>query len=208
MPVYKPDLSRLSIVQLSDLTRKDKATVAKRLREVGLDPCGQDGKTTWYRPWEALPILYGGVAFDPQRERARLDAVRREKAELELAVIKREQMPLADHEKVLVTILGGVTQRMRAIPSRSAPVVRAAETDEHGEAVLRDDIERALGECAAVGEELGRRALELSSRITSGGSHWPSDDEADTESDGERVGGFGAPALPGEQRGAWTVEDE
>ena len=62
MPTQKADLSRLSITQLRELTGRHATTIRKRLK--GLKPLAKDGRTIWYAPREALPLLFGIGGLD------------------------------------------------------------------------------------------------------------------------------------------------
>lgn len=88
---HKPDLSALSITQLADLTGAAEKTVIKRLRAAGVDPIRENGRTLFFAPPVALPvILMAGNGLNPAAEKARKDRADADLKELELAKRKRE----------------------------------------------------------------------------------------------------------------------
>jgi hypothetical protein len=195
MPTHGPELRRLSISQLVEITGMSNRTVSQRLRSAGLEPAATDGKAIRYDPRLALPVLYDLGTMNPQVEKARYDKVRADLSEIDLAVRRGELMPLGDAEEAFTAGLSGVTQRMRAIPSRVAPVIRAAETDEEGEHLLRREIDGALAELAAVGDELARHA-EAASGSLSGARNGLAGDAATADLFGEPMGGRGETPIP------------
>lgn len=193
MPTHGPELGQLSISQIVTITGFDARTIALRLRRAGLEPKARDGRSVRYDPRLALPILYD-AGNSPQAERARLDRVRADLLESDLAVRRSELIPLADHEAAACALTSAVTQRMRAIPSRAAPLVRAAESDEEGETVLRREIDEALSELADVGEALDRGAEASPSGAAGDGDCAPAHAAA-ADLYGEPVGGRGEAPL-------------
>ena len=143
MPTYKPDLSKLSISQLSNLSGKSYTTVKRSL--AGLEPVARDGKTLYFVPPEALTKIYR-AAEESQRER--LDRARAEKQELENKVAQGEYGPI----EVLAWTLGDVASQIRAIltaiPKRLRqinPELKARELD-----LIRREISKTLNTIADV----------------------------------------------------------
>src|SRR5258705_1986186 len=81
------DLSKVSISDLSALTGCTRETCTKRLRESNITPSGKNGRSQFYDPKLALPIVLGMAddMLSPQRERAALDRAKREQLEGRLA---------------------------------------------------------------------------------------------------------------------------
>lgn len=204
MPTHKPDLSRLSISQLREVTGCSYKTIVKRLE--GLAPADEDGKTVWYLAKEALPRIYG---YDnPLAEKIRLDAARADAQEMKNAEARGEQIPGEQIDEYLFRLIGAFVQRIRAIPPKAAPEVRAGASDAEAEAILTAFHDEALTELAAAGrraaDRLARRASrEAVAELRSARA----DSSTAAETDGERVVRRGADAEPGEQRGAGAVED-
>jgi len=156
---HRPELERLSTSEIAFLARMKPETVRRKLTAVGLEPVAVDRRSRRWDPRDALPILLGvGDGLNPQAERARLDRARAELAELKLEEERGELVRGAAVESWLVRLLGAVTQRIRAIPPKAAPEVRATPSDATGEAVLAGFIDEALTELADAAREAGERA--------------------------------------------------
>lgn len=155
MPTHKPDLAELSISQLALLTGFMPRTVRKRLAAAHVAPCREDGRTVWYEPPAALRALYGAPSGGA--ERARLDAARADLAELELARRRGELINAEDAAAAGAAVASGVSQRIMALHVL-APLIRAADSDAEGAAVLEEGAREALEEIANVGHAMGELA--------------------------------------------------
>jgi hypothetical protein len=110
----------------------------------------------------ALEAVYlDGELLDPSQEQARLARARAELAEHQLAERRREYVAGSDVDVWILRLLGAFTQRIRAIPQKAAPEIRATATDAEGEAMLAAFVDEALTEladaCREAGESVERR---------------------------------------------------
>jgi phage terminase Nu1 subunit (DNA packaging protein) len=147
VPTHKPDLSLLSLSQLSELTGRSPDTIRQRLD--GLDPAKQDGRTRWYASRDALPRIY--EALDLSAERARLAREQADGLAMKNAQMRGELVPIADVEAGYLAITSPIATKLDGLPSKAAPEVRATSTDAEAEAVLRRHITEARTELADVG---------------------------------------------------------
>ena len=83
MPTHKTNLSVLSVHQLSLITGKAYNTVKRLL--AGVEPVRKDGRTLFYSTPAALAAIYREKA---ESERERLDRVRADKVDFDLAVAR------------------------------------------------------------------------------------------------------------------------
>lgn len=160
MPTQR-DISKLSITQLAWICRCAKDTASKKLREAKLEPAGEDGKTTFYDPRDAVPILLGvGEGLNPAAEKARLDRAKAELAELELQEKRGELAPVEDQESVLIALVTTLASRMDGVPPQAAHEV-ARESDP---AVCQEIIARHIRAAREELAEAGARAVRAADR--------------------------------------------
>jgi len=146
------------VKQLAWLVRCAHDTAGRRLAEAGLAPVRSDGRTVYFDPRDALPVLLGvGDGLNPQAEKARLDRARAEIAEHQLAERRGEYVRGDDVDVFLLALVGGFAQRARAIPPKAAPEVRSTASDREGEAVLEGFVNEALDELAGAARAAGER---------------------------------------------------
>jgi phage terminase Nu1 subunit (DNA packaging protein) len=88
--------------------------------------------------------------------REQADAQEMKNAETRGEFVRGDQIDL-----FVLALAGGFNQRMRAIPPKAAPEVRATASDAEGEAVLSEHIDQALDEMAAALREAGERAERM-----------------------------------------------
>jgi len=119
-----PDLSRLSINQLCELTGRSHRYVKRRLAEAGVEPVGEDGRSRLYPAPEALFAVLGsgadGSRLDPRQERARLDRLRSDWQALKNARERGELVPGSDLDEAMEYLVVMTRQRLLAIPNRTA----------------------------------------------------------------------------------------
>jgi hypothetical protein len=91
----------IGINELAQLTGKRRQSIRPVLEAAGIEATPGPHRAKLYPSDRALAVLYtGGDRLDPSQERAALDRVRRERAELDLAREKREVVGIkvaADH---------------------------------------------------------------------------------------------------------------
>lgn len=205
----RPDLTRVTITQLEELTGQDRRRIKESLTKGGVAAVETTKRERWFPARASLEAIYqAGDDLDLTGERARLAKEQADAQALRNAELRGELVRGDEVEAFLIRLLSAVVQRIRAIPAKAAPEVRATGSDAEGEALLGGFHDEALTEIA----DSWRRAADwvgsLRKRaIGSSGRSGGSGDATAAAGDGERVGGPGAEALPGEQRGAGSVED-
>lgn len=119
----KPDLSRMSINQLQQLTGFSYRTVSRRLKSTGVKAAARDGRAVFYDPQEALPALYGSKLADGvtdlASERARLAKAQTRTAELRNAELEGELLRRRDVLETWTTKITAAKSKLRGIPKRA-----------------------------------------------------------------------------------------
>src|SRR5690606_34800318 len=97
---HKEDLAWLTLNQLSQLTGVTYRTIKKRLADAKLEPGHKDGRSSYYDPIRALPIIFevgkksnGEEEICLSDEQAKLARARTEKTMLETEVLKGNLIP-------------------------------------------------------------------------------------------------------------------
>lgn len=201
MPTWKQDLHELSGNQLSELTGFDRRRVSKTLR--GVDPVRVDGKTKYYDPREALPLLYHvhtepsaeGVVLNLDQERAWRERRTREKLEIELRRSRGELVEVRLAAFMLEQIIAACRAHLLALPTKLAPLVLGAKTLRQCKAKLEAGVDEAL-------HELSRINVAQLGAAGEGG-----DVGAPAEADGERLGRSRKSAQRRGQRRARKMDD-
>lgn len=135
MATHKDSLSKVSINQLCQLTGSSYRTIKKRLSR--LDPISEDGRTLFFDPKRALPMIYGpaisadedpldAMVLDPVRQSARLAKARADKTELEIKILKREMIPAPEVETEWSALVIAFRAKMLTISSKAAQTITAA----------------------------------------------------------------------------------
>jgi phage terminase Nu1 subunit (DNA packaging protein) len=137
-----------------------------------------------------------GETYDYESERARLTKAQADKAELESAELRGEMVRADDLIEEWGRMVGSLRSRLLSIPSKTAPVSRAATTDEEAKTLIEAEIIEALEELSSDG--LTERARTRQDRVRR-------NTEASSTSDGEYVGGREPETEPGKQRRARKV---
>jgi len=121
----KQDLTKLSINQLSLLTGKAYNSVRKLLS--GLDPISKDGRTLLYLTKDALAYIYDATK---ESDRERLDRVRADQVEFDLAIKRGDYAPI-DHLRFAISDFASQSRAIfEGIPKKvkhSLPTLRAKE---------------------------------------------------------------------------------
>jgi len=116
----KQDVSRLTVNQLEELTGRSHRFVKRRLAAAGVRPIGEDGRSRIYPAQAALAAIFVGAAdrLDAAQERAALDRARREAAELELALKRRQVLDLDEVVHHWSGMAATCKTTLRALPGR------------------------------------------------------------------------------------------
>ena len=161
MPTHRATLAELSTSEIAYLARMKHETARRRLAEAGLEPVRTDGRSVYFDPRDALPVLLGVGKLDLSAERARLDRARAELAELDLAAKRGEYVRGEDVDAFTMGLVSTFAKALQAMPSKAAPEVRVTASDAEAEAILaayRDEALSGLADAArAAGERVERR---------------------------------------------------
>jgi len=125
MATHKQDLFRLSLAQLSQVTGKAYNTLKRLL--VGLEPVAKDGRTLYFDAPAALAKIYQAKE---EQEKDRLDRLRADQIEFDLAVKRGEYAPIEAVKYAIGDMSGQVNAIFEGIPKRikqSMPSLRARE---------------------------------------------------------------------------------
>jgi len=188
VPVQKADLSRLSITQLVELTRKDNRTITKRLRESGLKPIAQDGKTIWYAPELALAVIFGGASLDPAKELAKLNAAKREMLELQLSEKRHDLVPAVDVDHGYIALATSVSALMLSLPSALALELASEPNPAKCQEILEKAVHGALTDLANAGARAVARVAAEQKADEERSRNGSLGNEAAAEDDGPPVG--------------------
>jgi hypothetical protein len=206
MPTHKADLSRLSITQIAELTGRAKETVSRLLRAAGVSPADQDGRTLYFDPRVALPVVFEvGQGLSLDAERARLAKEQADAKAMENAVTRGELLSRTEQEGLLVAVATTIRGALLAFEARLAPALDGAATIAQRAVVIREHVHEALSALAGLGgvaHGVGGAAESLDGIDGVGG------DAPAAEEDSERVGRRRARAQPRGQRRTRPVENE
>ena len=154
----KPDLRRVTLNQLEELTGKTHRTIKKRLAESGVEYCHTDGNAKFYNPKDALPAIFIAgaapsmeldengepVTLNPINEKALLDRARRTKIELEIAVIRKTLLPADQLSTILTDALTSIRQKQLSLPHRLAKRLAEVSEEKAIEEILRKELSDSL----------------------------------------------------------------
>lgn len=158
MPTHKPDISRLSINQLSQITGAGHARVKRALE--GLAPAETDGRTLKYATRKALPLIFEQGAT-PQQERARLDKLRADVIELDLSEREGQLVPVEMIGEQIDKLFMGVRSHLLALPTKAAPAVHGCKSIGGTAKEIEKYIYEALTELSTIPiEELMKKATK------------------------------------------------
>lgn len=153
MATHKQDLSKLSINQLCQLTGRGFRTIKDRLSRI--EPVDSDGKSLFYDPQTALPLIYdlGEEGDDPNPlnptvQQARLSKARADKTELEIQVMKGKLIPAERVEQVWGEMISAFRAKTLSIPTRAAQVIAGMTNKFEVETTLRSMVFESLKELA------------------------------------------------------------
>ncbi len=177
MGTHRDHLHEVSGAQLQDLTGKSYKTIRSKLRDAGLTPVRKDGRTQWWNPQTALPVILGRGVSALDAERTRESKERADKLSLENAEKRGKVIPVE-------TAVWAVGQRLSALRSRFRGIPTAARTrlgiSRDLSQSLLEMIDEALNDLAS--NDAPEGIFDILER------DW-GDAFTTVESDGERVGG-------------------
>ncbi len=190
--MQKVDLSNLTLNQLSELTGCTYRTVKGRLK--GLEPSKVDGKSYFYDPRAAIPLILevaektgkdpaaAAAKFILQDEKARHSAALANKTELEVKKLQRELLPAQEVERDVTKMIMSFRAKILVMPSRLSAQLAGMKKPAECKRLLKD---WAYETCE-----------ELSGYDARQSDSGPPDEDSEengsaAEPEGERVGGPG-----------------
>jgi hypothetical protein len=115
---------RVSVTTLATWSGLHRDTIRRRLSPLLSGERGEQVDST-----QALPMLYGeGERLDPAQEKAMLDKARREQAEIDLQLKRREVIALGECFHVIDAAATACREHLMSLPGRLASVY-ASESD-------------------------------------------------------------------------------
>lgn len=90
--------------------------------------------------------LKGSDSINAQKEKARLDKARADRAELEYSVMVRNKVDLAYVETVMMNLISTCCSRFKSLPKKMAPVVFGCKTIPKTEEAIRSGIYDCMDE--------------------------------------------------------------
>lgn len=134
-------LEGYTINKLSDITGMDRRGLTRLLEKT--EPVETNGRSKLYTIRQVIESIRGPSAT---AEKARLDKVRADIAELDLAQKKQELIPLDAVLDMLMPLFSNVRTKLIAIPNKAAPIVQACTTKLEIQAALKVAVYEALEE--------------------------------------------------------------
>lgn len=191
--MVKPDLSKLSITQLADLTGRTFRTVKDRLKD--LEPAWQDGRAVMYDPQKALPLIYDlekpkegeGQKLDLTKERARLASAQADKTEIQVLALRKEMLPAEEVERVWTGMVMNFRAKILVLPSRLATRLAGMKKAIEIQELLKKTMYEALDELSDYNPD----QFNIEVDEESAGKGGPAGG-----SEGEPVGGSGEVSQP------------
>lgn len=158
MPIN--DITALSVTQLAWVCRKDIKGTRLKLRELGLAPVKQDGRSEYYDPRDAIPALLGkGEGLSPQAEKARLDKARADVLEIELQLKREQVIPRSDLQLALAALADAFTSRLEGLSATlSHEVIACGQDHAKVQDCIEDGIRRLRESVASEADLLGADA--------------------------------------------------
>ena len=170
MPTPRPDLSRLSISQLAQVTGRDRRTITKAL--AGLKPRSMDGRAKLCEPRAALERIYlGQERLSVVDEQARLAKERADAQYLKNAEARGELVPARTMDTALIALASVIGGRLESLGSRLAPALAAEGTLARCQELVDEAVASALLELAQSADEAQKRSngKDLSGATPAGG---------------------------------------
>jgi hypothetical protein len=137
----------MNISQLIELTGLNDRTVRKRLKT--LNPVREDGRAKFYDTKEALTLLYPTVAAELQRENLLFERAKRKKAEIEVAKLSGELIPIAVIAREVSKEYSIVRTQVRSLPTKLAKALAITTDPVEVQSRLTKAIDDVLTELSA-----------------------------------------------------------
>lgn len=137
---------RVTLNKLVELTSKDRRTILKRIASLAPDA------SNTYDSAEALRLIFNPDLLDPNQERAKLDAERREITEIKKRILLRELIPADAVQTHWSNMVANTRAKLLNLPSRLAAVSVGVPTIQEAERHATDLIHEALLELSGNGK--------------------------------------------------------
>jgi len=150
------------------------------------------------RHLRGMGVSVDGVVYDYEKERARLTKAQADRTELEAAELRGEMVRSDWVIEEWGRMLGAMRMRLLSIPTKAAPRVRGALTDEAAAKLIEAEVLEALGELSDDGLDSRTRARQERKQ-----EHY----SPAASPDGKPVGGRLPEVVPRKRRRAGSVAD-
>lgn len=154
MPARR-SLRLLNVSEIAEVAGVSPATVSAGLNAAGIAPAEVIGKRKTFDAPQALRTLLSPDSLDPAKERAKLDAAKREMLELQISEKRRSLVPSADVDHGYIALATTTSALMLSIPSAIALELASEADPSKCQDILEKAIHAALTDLA----EAGRRAV-------------------------------------------------
>jgi phage terminase Nu1 subunit (DNA packaging protein) len=165
MGKVKVSFERVSLNQLCTLTGKQSRTLKKLLADT--PPIEGEGSALLYIPSDVLPIIYGvrqapsdeptfAEGLNPLQEKARLDKLKADKVEIEIAVMKGKLIPADRVEMSWSKLVSAFRSKILNMPSKISPRICAVKDIKEVEKILKAECNEALTELSEYGNGIDR----------------------------------------------------
>lgn len=128
-----------SINKLSEATGIDRRVLTRQLEN--FEPVAVEGKSKLYTLRQVIESIRGPSAT---AEKARLDKVRADIAEIDLAEKRQELIPIETVMDLIAPLFSNVRTKLVAIPSKAAPLLAAGASKLEIQEILKTAIYDAL----------------------------------------------------------------
>lgn len=147
--------SHITVNQLSELTGRDRRTIAKKLE--GLTPVSEGTHGGLYdiraalrmifdfNPEDDQKVKFESEDFQPAQEKAKLDFVKRQAMELEIQEKERNLIPKAEILEGLQKVFASVKAKLQGLPTKAAQQIQGPP-QKQTESILRKIVDDALTE--------------------------------------------------------------
>ena len=158
VPTQQAEIARVSTAQVAWLCRVKPETASRKLREAHLEPVAKDGRTTWWDPRDAVPVVLGvGQGLVPSAEKARLDRASADLKELDLQIRRGELVPAGDTPVAMRALAKHIWSHVDRIPAAVASKLAREATPVGCQRIVAGAVRTALTALASDGRALGRR---------------------------------------------------
>lgn len=154
----KPNISRLTVSGLHQITGRDRRWITTRLAEKGVEPIAESARERLFQARQALEAIYAVEGLDPGQEQARLARARSEVAELQLRQLRGEVIQLAHVESAWTALCGGIRSQFFALPVALGEELAGTTTPADARRILDSAIRTVLTSLADAGVRIEKRA--------------------------------------------------